>query len=332
MRGQVTARPRVAGADPVGERRDPPAAPKPPDIAGWLAWRQARFSRWQAVRGCPKSADASESPVQTAYSATGDCGVSNATRAIGEVWDIAEAPEMMVLPAGTYLMGSPAYEPDRRSNEGPQHRVSIDRPFAVSKYLVTFDEWDACVAQGGCRGYSPGDARWGRGDRPVINVSWGDAVAYVAWLSARTGQHYRLLSESEWEYAARAGTDAPYYFGDTITTDQVNYDGVDYPVNGVRGSYRGTTTPVGSFPPNAFGLYDMSGNVWEWTTDCWNEDYRAGRAPADGAPWLSGDCNRRVVRAGAFNNSPSFARSAFRFWEVADLRSALMGFRIAREM
>ena len=229
-------------------------------------------------------------------------------------------------------MGSPPGEPGRKINEGPQHRVDIPRSIAVSKNLITFDEWDECVAEGGCKGYTPSDTHWGRGKQPVLNVNWEDAQAYAAWLSAKTGQHYRLLSESEWEYAARAGTETPFYFGDTISADQANYDPVDFPESFSQpGKYRGAPTPVGTFAPNAFGLTDMSGNLWEWTLDCWNETY-AGRAPTDGDAWTTGDCNRHVVRAGAFNNTAAFARSAFRFWEVGDLRSALIGFRVAREM
>ena len=239
---------------------------------------------------------------------------------------------MMVIRAGSFIMGSPPDELGRRAGEGPQHRVEIPRAFALSRDLVTFNEWDACAAEGGCRQYHPPDQHWGRGEHPVINVSWNDAQNYVAWLSARTGKSYRLPSEAEWEYAARAGTTTPYYQGYGLTTDQANYDGVDYPRAGSPGIYRQSTTTVGTFAPNSFGLTDMEGNVWEWTQDCWNADYRSAHLPTDGAPWLSGDCDRRVVRAGAFNSTPAFARSAFRFWEVGQLRSAFVGFRVARNL
>jgi formylglycine-generating enzyme required for sulfatase activity len=237
---------------------------------------------------------------------------------------------MMIIPAGSYMMGSPPGERGRRPAEGPQHRVDIANAFAVSRDLITFNEWDACVEDGGCRHYSPPDEHWGRGDRPVINVSWSDVRDYLAWLSAKSGRHYRLPSEAEWEYAARAGTTTPYYSGYEISTNLANYDGADYRVDGSPGVYRQMTTPVGTFPPNAFGLTDMEGNLWEWTQDCWNADYRG--APADGKARTSGDCNRRVVRAGAFNNTPAYARSAFRFWEVGELRSALIGFRVVRDL
>ena len=165
----------------------------------------------------------------------------------------------------------------------------------------------------------------------MINVNSSDAEAYANWLSIKTGHRYRLLSEAEWEYAARAGTDTAFWFGDTISPDQANYDPVDFPEPmSLSGKYRGAPTPVDTFAPNPFGLADMVGNVWEWTQDCWNETY--AHAPTQGEAWRTGDCNRRVVRGGAFNNKASYARSGFRFWEVADLRSGLIGFRVAREM
>jgi formylglycine-generating enzyme required for sulfatase activity len=222
-------------------------------------------------------------------------------------------------------MGSPAGERGRWPTEGPQHEISIGHDFAVSKYPVTFNEWDACVQQGGCQGYSPSDEHWGRGDRPVVNVSWQDAQAYVAWLSARTGQRYRLLSEAEYEYAERAGTQTPYSTGTSISSRQANF------VDAAAQSPEGTMPmPVGSFFPNGFGLYDMQGNIWEWVQDCWHDNY--AKAPADGSAWLSGDCQRRVVRGGGFNREAKFMRSASRYWIVGELRSALAGFRVARTL
>ena len=138
--------------------------------------------------------------------------------------DCVGCPELVVVPAGSYQMGSPPGEQDRFDNEGPVHRVTIAQPLAVGVYEVTFDEWDACVSGGGCNGYRPGDGGWGRGRRPVIEVSWQDARAYVEWLSRKTGEEYRLLSESEWEYVARAGTRTPFHYGGTISTEQANYN------------------------------------------------------------------------------------------------------------
>jgi formylglycine-generating enzyme required for sulfatase activity len=323
----------VPGMPPIAPPPDPEAlaqqaqqarkAQEAADLQAWRNARQARFAQWQ------------QTSCDGASNGAGSCAGSStesAPRAQGEVWDFAEAPVMMVLPAGEFEMGSPPGEPGRNFNEGPQHHVEIPRAFAVSRTLVTFNEWDTCVADGGCKGYAPMDARWGRGKQPVINVSVGDALAYTTWLSVKTGYHYRLLSEAEWEYAARAGTDTAFWWGDTISSDQANYDPVEFHASfSLPGQYRGRPSPVDTFPPNPFGLTDMSGNVWQWTADCWNETYGA-RAPTHGEPWLTGDCNRRVVRGGAFNNKPEYARTAFRFWEVGDLRTALVGFRVARDM
>ncbi|MGH6878825.1 MAG: formylglycine-generating enzyme family protein, partial [Rhizomicrobium sp.] len=339
MRGTTAPPGAVFTGAPAPTAAAPPpaavAAERAPDLSAWRAEREAQYSNWQAAHGEAVTETAAlntqESSGVGGQSAPGygdppyPAHVSNAA-----IWDSPEAPEMMVIPAGSFVMGSPPDERGRRPAEGPQHRVDIPSAFALSRDLVTFDEWDACVQDGGCSQYQPSDEHWGRGDHPVINVSWNDAQNYVAWLSAKTGKSYRLPSEAEWEYAARAGTTTPYDSGYQLTTDEANYDGVDYPRDGSPGIYRQMTTPVGSFAPNGFGLTDMEGNVWEWTEDCWNADYRG--APADGAARTSGDCNRRVVRAGAFNNTPAYARSAFRFWEVGQLRSAFVGFRVARTL
>jgi WD40 repeat protein len=201
--------------------------------------------------------------------------------------DLPDAPEMVVIPPGRFLLGSPEDEEGRDDDEGPQHEVTIGYAFAVGKFPVTFDEWDACVADGGCNGYRPDDQGWGRGNRPVINVSWNDAQAYVAWLSQKTGHAYRLLSEAEWEYAARAGTTTRFSFGNTITAAQAshNHDDKCTCEACVEVLLPEKTAPVGSFPPNAFGLHDMHGSVWEWVEDPWHAHY-AG-APADGSAWTA---------------------------------------------
>lgn len=246
-----------------------------------------------------------------------------------EFQDCAECPKMVVVPAGNFMMGSPANERSRDHDEGPQHRVTISHPFAVGKFEVTFSEWDACVAGGGCSD-KPGDEGWGRGRRPVINVSWDDAKAYVSWLSGKTGEAYRLLSEAEWEYAARAGTTTPFSTGRTITTAQANFDG-NYTYNGSRqGRYRQETVTVGSFSANRFGLYDMHGNVWEWVEDCWNENYRG--APNDGSYRISGNCSLRVLRGGAWSIAPWGLRSAIRLRGITGHRLNFSGFRVARTL
>ena len=246
--------------------------------------------------------------------------------------DCAECPEMVVVSGGSYEMGSPGDEAERSTNEGPQHRVRIPGPFAVGRYEVTFVEWDACVARGGCNGYRPDDRGWGRGRRPVMNVSWEDAKSYVEWLSGETGKGYRLLGESEWEYVARAGTTGPFHFGGTISTDQANYDGNHTYGSGRKGVYPKKTVSVGSFPANGFGLHDVHGNVWEWVEDCWHEGYTG--APTDGSAWMSsGDCGKRVLRGGSWNYEPRNLRSANRNWNSAGLRDYYNGgFRIARTL
>ena len=250
--------------------------------------------------------------------------------------DCEECPEMVVVPAGSFMMGSPESEEGRWVDEGPRHRVTIGSPFAVGVYEVTFAEWDACVEAGGCGRYRPGDGGWGRGRRPVIHVSWEDARQYVWWLTAETGVAYRLLTEAEWEYAARAGTQAAWPWGKS-ESGQCHYgNGLD--AAALQANPRWTTAscndgyvrtaPVGMFEPNGFGLYDVLGNVYEWTRDCWSESY-AG-APADGGAWISGDCSLRVMRGGAWNVVPWFLRSAYRDWHAAGHRSYVIGFRVAR--
>ena len=250
--------------------------------------------------------------------------------------DCPECPEMVVVPGGSFLMGSPQSEPRRTGYESPVHGVSI-RSFAVGKYEVTFDEWDACVLDGGCGGRRPEDYGWGGGRRPVIFVNWHDAKAYLEWLSGKTGQAYRLLSESEWEYAARAGTTGSFHTGSTITPEQANYDGrFSYPVDHYdeNGLFRDRTLPVGSFAPNAFGLHDVHGNVAEWVEDCWNNHYQG--APTDGSAWKPGDdCgdDYRVLRGGAFYNLPGLIRSAYRNRSsFTNPRTNWVGFRVARTL
>ena len=236
----------------------------------------------------------------------------------------ADCPEMVVVPAGRFLMGSPKGQ--GYDNERPQHEVTIAKPFAVAKFALTFDEWDACAARGGCRP-DVSDSGWGRGRRPVINVSWDDAQAYVKWLSSITGKPYRLLSEAEYEYAARAGTETKYPWGDDIKLNgkaMANCDGCGSQWDDKQ------TAPVGSFSANRLGLYDMVGNVFEWTEDCWHANYEG--APADGSPWTSGDRVARVVRGGSWDSGPDGLRSAARVGIGSDLRLHVLGFRVARTL
>jgi len=242
--------------------------------------------------------------------------------------DCDECPEMVVIPAGSFTMGSPTSEPGRYGDEEPQHQVTIFRQFAAGKFEVTFDEWDACVRESGC-GHFPNDSGWVRGRRPVTNVSWDDAKQYVQWLSRKTGRNYRLLTEAEWEYVARAGTTTAFSFGGTITPQQANYHTEEsYAETPVAASSRAQTAPVGSYAPNAFGLHDMHGNVWEWTEDCWNANYSG--APTDGSASVAGDCFLRVLRGGSWFSDPWALRSAFRSFFIASSRSTDYGFRLAR--
>jgi formylglycine-generating enzyme required for sulfatase activity len=229
-----------------------------------------------------------------------------------------------VVPAGDFTMGSPPSEMEAEA----QHRVTIAYPFAVSRFSITFDEWNACLKDGGCDAYRPDDQGWGRGRRPVIDVSWDNAKAYVAWLSRKTGQPYRLLSESEWEFAARAGTTTRYFVGDSITPAQANYNGAEEG-SGRSAVNRQRTLPVGSFKPNAFGLYDMQGNVWVWVEDCWHDDYTAG-VPTDGSAWTEGECGGRVMRGGSWEDSDSELRTSARLGEFKGQSSYTDGIRVAR--
>ena len=238
--------------------------------------------------------------------------------------DCDVCPKMVVVPAGDFWMGSPESEKERDGDEGPRHKVTIADPFAISKYEVTFEQWDACAEAGGCNGYRPDDQGWSRGSRPVINVSWWDAKAYAEWLSRKTGQSYRSPSEAEWEYAARAGTITRYSFGDAITPKDANY----------AESKIGKTAEVGAYPKNPWGLYDMHGNVWEWVEDVWHDSYNG--APVDGSAWTDGGGNfssrGRVVRGGSWYSNPRGLRSANRYRYQPDNRNSYLGFRVSRTL
>ena len=243
---------------------------------------------------------------------------------------VDEIPEMVRLPGGRFLMGSPDSEPEREDDEGPQHWVQVPA-FEIGRYPVTFAQWDACMAAGGCR-HMPDDLGWGRGQQPVINVSWKDAQEYVRWLTRVTGEHWRLPTEAEWEYAARAGTKTPFSTGACITTRQANYDGnYDYNNCGAETVYRGNTQPVGSYPANPWGLYEVHGNVWEWVEDQYHESYKG--APTDGSAWakrLFWVGGYRVLRGGSWDSNPRSLRSANRDRNDPSNRNGSYGFRVAR--
>jgi formylglycine-generating enzyme required for sulfatase activity len=231
--------------------------------------------------------------------------------------DCAECPELVVVPAGDFMMGS-----NDTPYEKPEHTIAIPRPFAIGRREVTFAEWDQCADAGACK-HRPDDHGWGRGDRPVINVSWDDTKVFLAWLSQKTGQKYRLPSEAEWEYAARAGTKTPYWWGRDIGQSRAQCETCGSP----------TTQKIataGSFRPNGFGLYDTAGNAAEWVEDCWNDTYR--NAPKDSSAWNSGDCRLRVLRGGNFLSRASEIRSSSRFRYDVDVRYYANGFRVVRDL
>jgi formylglycine-generating enzyme required for sulfatase activity len=246
-----------------------------------------------------------------------------------------DCPEMVVIPPGEFWMGSPDGEGFDR--EHPRHKVKIDKPFAVGKFEVTWDDWEACVAMRGCDGRPTSDSGYGKGRQPLINVSWDQAKAYMDWLSRTTGKTYRLLTEAEWEYAARGVTSAdaphpPYPWGDKASHEYANYGTDQCCLGKVEGPDKWLyTAPVGQFPPNAFRLYDMHGNVWEWVEDCYHDNYESG-APTDGSAWIEGDCTNRVVRGGSWFNVPGYLRSASRDWYSSHLRRSYLGFRVGRTL
>ena len=335
----------VVHANPVDQPPAPPrAAPAPSTPAGdtaveivfWASVRDGDAAGFEAylqqypegafaplaraaLRRIEQAGETAETP-SSALETQFDTLVEQDGVLVGR--DCPECPEMVVVPAGTYRMGSE----DGDSDEKPVHEVTVGAPFAVGRYEVTFAEWDACARDGGCpRGEGIADEfRWGRGRRPVINVSWDDAQRYVQWLSRKTGKAYRLPSESEWEYAARAGTQTTYSWGDEIGVNRANCDGCGSRWDNDR------TAPVGSFGANAWGLHDMHGNVWEWVEDCWNGSY-AG-SPADGSAWLSGSCDVRVLRGGSWIHNPSGLGAAFRGRSTTGFRGNYVGFRVARTL
>jgi formylglycine-generating enzyme len=327
------------------------------DQASWLGARQWEFARWQKINPDTQARLTKlkqRTAVQLKDRLPGRPDDPPVVyRIIGapvHLWDIAVAPRLTIVPAGEFSMGSPADEPGRSATEGPQHRVVISAPLAIGTFPVTRDEYAVFVAEtrrpdpAGCfltylpaqKGESPG-FNWHHpgfaqnGSDPAVCISWEDATAYTEWLTQKTGERYRLLSEAEWEYASRAGSVTARPWGGTLGRDNANYGSNDCckPQAEERDRWD-YTSPVGSFPANAFGLYDVLGNVWQRLNDCWNKDFTG--APANGAPWLTGDCTRRTGHGGAFDASPDTLRSAYRGSVPLGLHFADGGFRVAREL
>jgi len=239
--------------------------------------------------------------------------------------ECSKCPRMIVVPNGNFMMGSSSTDTEADTDEFPQHQVTIPEPLAVGQYEVTFDNWDTCYELGGCR-IRPDDYGWGRDNRPVVDVDWSDAQQYVAWLSRQTGKQYRLLTEAEWEYAARAGSTTAYYWGNDVKKDgQTMADCFD--CGSIWDNQK--TAPAGSFPANAFGLNDTLGNVWEWVQDCYHDSYDG--APANGSAWTADDCKERVSRGGSWADLPQvLLRTAFRLRTPGVNRYTGLGFRVAR--
>ena len=318
------------------------------DSTMWLKDRQAQFAAYRATHPHPDAEIAAIKAQTAAWKAT-DKPL--------ELWDGPDLPELIVIPPGEYAMGSADTEPNHQKSEGPRHRVGIAYAFAVGKYLVTvsefarfaaethYDAGDQCLTMEG----GELDSRTGRDWRhvgfdqtenyPVLCMSYGDAEAYVAWLSKTTGHAYRLLSEAEAEYVNRAGSSTAYWWGDDPAGACAYANGADLDAKARLPQLSANTachdgyvftSPVGAFKPNPFGLYDTTGNAWSWTADCANDSY-AG-APTDGSPNLAGDCSQHVLRGGSKLNDPTYLRAARRIWHLNSVRSFNHGFRVARTL
>ena len=287
------------------------------------AARAASAGVQQAGRAAPSTESAS-APGSPAQPATGPVARAQPKAIPGSTFRESlrsggHGPEMVVIPAGSFRMGCLSNDDACYVDEKPVHQVTIPRAFAVSKYEVTFEDYDRFTYPN-----KVDDEGWGRGRRPAINVSWNDAKEYMEWLSSETGAQYRLLSEAEWEYAARAGSTTKYSWGNEIDVNRAN---CRQERCGDQWEY---TAPVGSFAPNAFGLYDMHGNVWEWVEDCSNGSYSG--APSNGIAWLSGNCAVRVLRGGSWISDPRNLRAADRIGNSTGIRVSLNGFRVARTL
>ncbi|MHC8508401.1 MAG: formylglycine-generating enzyme family protein [Rhodospirillales bacterium] len=238
--------------------------------------------------------------------------------------DCGDCPDMTAVPAGSFVMGLGAKGTSRAVKRAqPPVETKITKPFAIGRFEVTFDNWQACLDDGGCR-KDPHDHCWGRGRRPVVNIDLLRVENYLKWLRKKTGRVYRLPSEAEWEYAARAGTETDWWWGDKDYIGKANCKNCKTPWS------RYFTAPTGSFGPNPFGLYDTSGNVYEWTADCWNPHHR-GR-PRDQSVWKRGDCGQKTIRGGSFYYVSNVAKSYYRSRNANNLKSYWLGFRVVREL
>ncbi|NQU60780.1 MAG: formylglycine-generating enzyme family protein [Rhodospirillales bacterium] len=243
----------------------------------------------------------------------------------GQVFkDCPECPELVVIPAGIFIMGLNG----KKKSQKPAHRVNITKPFAMGRFEIKFSEWLACADDGGCQ-HRPDDHKWGRKGRPVINVTYFDAMEYLSWISKKTGQVYRLPSEAEWEYADRGGSTSLWWWGDKVGKNHANCKDCKS-----KWSDGGTephgSAPVGSFKANPFGLYDTAANVFEWVQDCWNKTHKG--APTDASARMQGNCRYRVIRGGSFYYYSKVAKAAYRAKNPPGVKSYWLGFRVLREI
>jgi formylglycine-generating enzyme required for sulfatase activity len=304
------ARARIAGLQAQAPK--PQAAP-PPEQA-----RKSVAGKGKAERPKP-AAHARPEPGATAPAPATEAPPAGAAVATGqEVTDCPGCPVLVSLPASAFTMGSNSSDP----SEKPAHRATIKAPFAIGKYELTVEQWNKCVAAGACQpagtdGSAPKDA-------PVRDVSWDDAQRYLKWLSTLTGKSYRLPTEAEWEYAARAGTSTRYWWGDQMSKGKANCKECGDPWSAQA------PASVGSFAANPFGLYDTAGSVWEWVADCWHNNYKG--APADGSAWDEPNCRVRVIRGGSWRDGAAYMPSSTRFKYDASVRYSQNGFRVARDV
>jgi len=254
----------------------------------------------------------------------------------GQVFrECVNCPAMVIIPPGKALIGSAANQSGHDSSEEPRREIHFKQAFAAGRDAVSYAEWDACVAEGGCNNFLPGDMGWGRGQQPVVLVSWDDAKAYTKWLSAKTGAPYRLLSEAEWEYAARgcrsAGCqDQIFWFGNKINPDRANYDWRYSYAGSQKAQLLGKPLPAGTNGPNPFGLFNSIGNVAQWVDDCWTDNLKL--VSADGSPHEVNGCAVHVFRGGSWHDEPVDLRSAARKSDLAASRQPYIGFRVARSL
>ena len=305
-----------APADLVVISASRPSAAKPAETGFWdsilNSGAPSEPAGWQTPPAKPVQTQApAEAP------ASPNPGASAPPPPALPIRDCPTCPELALVPAGTLMMGAT----DGFVFETPVHEVTISKAFFIGRREVTFDEWDACLSEGGCQ-YRPGDRGQGRGLRPASDLDWNDAKSFVGWLSRKTGKTYRLPTEAEWEYAARAGTKTAFYWGNAIEKGRAN-------CAGCNSQALNQTVTTGTFPANPLGLFDMAGNAAEWVEDCWGDNYQA--APKDGSALTKPDCRERVLRGGSFNNDQRFVRTAARFKYDFDVRYYTNGFRVVRE-